>query len=112
MCTTYDNVPLEIKWTFKMQYTLYGDAINHAARLMVKAKAGYASAKILCDINTFHFGKSEEAMFLPLGAIQVRSFSSVCLLSDSIPLHNLSESVLHTSFFIYWVIFLFMMTSV
>jgi hypothetical protein len=60
-------------WTVYLtsQYTLYGDAINHAARLMVKAKAGFASAKVICDVNTFHFGKSDEVVFLPLGAIQV-----------------------------------------
>lgn len=52
----------------RSEYTMYGDAINLSARLMIKAKEGLAS--VLCDFTT-HELAHQAARFTKLEALQV-----------------------------------------
>ena len=52
----------------RSEYTVYGDAINLSARLMIKANEGLAS--VLCDFNT-HELAYHAATFIKLEPIQV-----------------------------------------
>ena len=56
----------------RAEYTVYGDAINLSARLMVKAKSGLG--EVLCD-NTTHGLAQEAASFERLQPLMVISHS-------------------------------------
>lgn len=52
----------------RSEYTVYGDAINLSARLMIKALEGLAA--IVCDDTTFELAH-QSALFTKLDPIQV-----------------------------------------
>lgn len=47
----------------RSEYTVYGDAINLSARLMVKAASGLGS--VLCDYTTHQLGAGAAAFIRP-----------------------------------------------
>ncbi len=47
----------------RLEYTVFGDAINLSARLMVKAKEGLAS--VLCDSSTHRLAEHRVCSILP-----------------------------------------------
>ena len=53
----------------RAEYTVYGDAINLSARLMVKAKSGLG--EVLCDNTTYSLAQ-EAASFERLQPLMVR----------------------------------------
>lgn len=53
----------------RSEYTVYGDAINLSARLMVKARSGLAP--ILCDYTTKELAQ-QAAIFSKLDPIKVQ----------------------------------------